>query len=284
VSQRKDSPDALLDYLADSIAFSGTPYALDPVGSTESLGKLTIADLRSYQQQQIVTSRMLLVVVGNVSQARVERLVRETLGKLPKGNYSWTLPESSAPLPTDYVIEQRMLPTNYLMGYFRGPRADSKDFAAMRLASAVLSGRLFTEARSRRNLTYSINSPFVERALSLGGLYVTTTSPDEVLTIMHQQVTALKESEITVDGLERLVQQFIVTYFLDNETNADQANMLAQAQLYQGDYRRADHFVDDLRAVTPSDIRNVARKYITNIRWAYVGNPARVTPALLKRF
>jgi zinc protease len=284
VRQRKDSPDALLEYLADSIAFAGHAYALDPIGNEASLSALTPARLRAYHQEHMVTSRMLLVVVGNVSKARVERLVRETIGRLPKGNYSWTLP-TAPPLATGaYAIERRELPTNYLQGYFQGPRADTKDYQALRLATAVLSGRLFTEVRSRRNLTYSVNAPFVERALSMGGLYVTTTSPDEVLRIMQEQIGSLKESWITPDGLDRLVQQFIVTYFLDNETNADQANMLARAQLYQGDYRRADRFVEELRAVTPEDIRNAARKYMTNIRWAYVGNPARVTPARLMRF
>jgi len=282
--QRKDSPDALLDFVADSIAFAGHPYALDPIGSEASISSLTPAKLRAYKESQIVTSRMLLVVVGNMTRARVERLVRETIGRLPRGDYKWTLPEMPPASTGAYVIEQRDLPTNYLQGYYHGPRADSRDYQALRLATAVLSGRLFTEVRSRRNLTYSVNAPFVERAISVGGLYVTTTSPDEVLRIMQEQVNSLKESWITEDGLERLVQQFIVTYFLDNETNADQANMLARSELYQGDFRRADSFVDELRAVTPEDIRTAARKYMTNIRWAYVGNPQRVTPARLLRF
>jgi zinc protease len=138
--------------------------------------------------------------------------------------------------------------------------------------------------RQRRNLTYSVNAPFVERAFSLGGLYVTTTQPDEVLLIMQQQIRALQENLITTDGLERLVQQFIVTYFLDNETNADQANMLARAELYQGDYRQAIRFVDTLRAVTPVQIQRAARTYMNRVRWAYVGDAARVTPARLLRF
>jgi zinc protease len=54
--------------------------------------------------------------------------------------------------------------------------------------------------------------------------------------------------------------------------------------LYQGDYRRASRFVDELRAVTPEDVRNAARTYMTKVRWAYVGDPARVTPARLTRF
>lgn len=284
VRQRKDSPDALLDYLADSIALAGHPYSLEPVGTEESLSKLTVADVKAYQASQIVSSRMMLVVVGNVSRTKVEKLVRETLGRLPRGTYTWKTPEAPAMLPSAYVIEKRALPTNYLQGYFHGPSATSPDYAALRLACAVLSGRLFSEVRSKNNLSYSVNAPFVERAFSLGGLYVTTTQPDAVLAIMAEQVKALREGYITADGLERLVQQFIVTYFLDNETNADQANMLARAALYQGDYRRAGRFVNDLRAVTPEDIRNAARTYMTNVRWAYVGDPTKVTPARMTRF
>ncbi|MEO7521877.1 MAG: pitrilysin family protein [Gemmatimonas sp.] len=284
VKGRTDSPDAMLDYLSDSIAFAGHHYALEPVGTEASLSALTVADLKAYQASQIVSSRMMLVVVGNVSRTRVEKLVRETLGRLPKGNYAWTLPQAPAKSPSAYVVSRRALPTNYLQGYFVGPSATSKDYAALRLACAVLSGRLFAEVRSKRNLSYSVNAPFVERAFSVGGLYVTTTAPDVVLQIMLDQIKTLREGYITEDGLDRLVQQFIVTYFLDNETNADQANMLARAALYQGDYRRASSFVDELRAVTPEDIRTAAGKYMTNVRWAYVGDPARVTPARLVRF
>ena len=274
----------MLDYLADSIAFSGHPYALEPTGTEPSLTSINTSALKSYHASQFVTSRMMLVVVGNVSRTKVEKLVRETLGRMPKGNYVWTLPDPPAELPSAYVVEQRTLPTNYLQGYFHGPKATSKDYPALRLACAVLSGRLFAEVRGRRNLAYSVNAPFVERAFSLGGLYVTTTQPDEVLTIMRQQITSLREGTITDEGLDRLVQQFIVTYFLDNETNADQANMLARAELYQGDFRRASRFVEELRAVSPEDIQRAARTYMKQVRWAYVGDPAKVTPARLLRF
>lgn len=284
VSQRKDSPDALLDFLADSMAFSGHPYSLEPTGTESSLKTITPAQLRDYQATQMVTSRMMLVVVGNVSRSTVERLVRTTIGRLPRGTYTWSLPDPPADLPGGYVMEKRQLPTNYLQGYFHGPKATSADYAALRLACAVLSGRLFGEVRQRRNLSYSVNAPFVERAFSLGGLYVTTTQPDEVLTIMLQQIDALQDGLITQEGLEQLVQQFIVTYFLDNETNADQANLLARAELYQGDFRRATRFVQELRAVKPEDIQRAARTYMNKVRWAYVGDPAKVTPARLLRF
>jgi zinc protease len=284
VSQRTESPDALLEYLADSSAFDGHPYGLSTVGTDASIGAITHAQLRAYHREQVVKSRLFVVVVGNVSRERVERLVRSTLGTLPAGSYTWTLPDAPPPRPSGASFVQRRLPTNYLQGWFTGPPATSPDYAAMRLATAVLSGRLFTEIRERLNLTYAVDAPFRERAIGLGGLYVTTTQPDQVLGIMQREMRALQQGTISQAGLNRLVQQFIVTYFLDNETNADQANLLARAALYQGDWRRANSFVDDLRAVTPEDIRLAAVRYFRNVRWAFIGNALGVDRAAFERF
>ena len=74
------------------------------------------------------------------------------------------------------VIDNRPLPTNYLLGYARDVQPRIPDYAALRVATAVLSGRLFTEVRSRRNLSYAVEAPFMERANAVGGLYVTTVS------------------------------------------------------------------------------------------------------------
>jgi zinc protease len=167
------------------------------------------------------------------------------------------------------------LPTNYILGYFAGPPATSRDYAALRIATAVLSGRLFNEIRVQRNLTYAVSAPFVERAVAAGGLYVTTASPDTTLALMRAVVEEVKQGTVTQYGLNQLVQQFITEYFLDNETNADQADFLAQAQLYRGDWRLADRFVDELRSVTGDDVRRVANEYIKGVRFAYVGDPGK---------
>ena len=282
--QRQDSPEALLEHLADSVAFSGHPYGISPVGSAASLRSITLDDLRRHHREQMVRSRMLLVVVGNVERDSIERLVSETLGALPEGDYAWTPP---VPLPAEgsaYAVVPMTVPTNYILGYFAGPPATSEDYPALRVATAVLSGRMFHEIRVKRNLTYAVHSPFVERAVAAGGLYVTTVAPDTTLALMRTAVSELQTGTISRDGLEQLVQQFITEYFLDNETNSDQADFLAQAQLYRGDWRLADHFVDDLRRVTPEDIRRVANRYMRNVRFAYVGDPQRAPVRWFRRF
>ena len=284
VRQRFDSPDATLDYLADSIAYAGHPYALSPVGTEGSLSRITAAQLRAYANDQLVTSRMLLVVVGDVPREKVETLVRTTIGRLPAGTFRWTTPDTLAKAGADAVVAPRALPTNYIQGYAAGPPANSPDAPALRVAAAVLSGRLFTEIRSRRNLTYAVNASFRDRGLTSMGLYVTTTAPDTTIALMRNEVEHLKSVVLDTDLLRPLVQQFITEYFLDNETITAQADFLARAELYRGDFRAGQRFVAELRAVTGADVQRVTRRYLTNVRWAYVGDPARIRKERLLSF
>ena len=282
--QRGTQPDDAATELADSLLYLNQPYASPTTGTVASLSGLTAAQLRQYHASQFVRSRMLVVVVGNVERSQVERLVHTTLGTLPLGSYRWTSPPAPPALGGAVAFDSRPLPTNYLLGYVPGPAATSPDYAALRVAAAVLSGRLFTEVRSRRNLSYAVESPFLERAYAVGGLYVTTVDPNAVLQIMRTELTALQHDEVEAEGLKRLEQQFITEYYLKNETNDDQANVLVRAELYQGDYRQADQFMEQLRRVTPADVMRVAKQYLTGFRFAYVGDTSRVDQRLLRQF
>ncbi len=284
IRQRRDDPDALAEYLADSIAFSGHPYATSVIGTEASLSAIDAAALRNYQATQMVKSRMLLVVVGDVDRAHIERLVTATLARMPQGSYKWTPPSRLPEGKSDVVVEQRSLPTNYIVGYYSGPLANSEDYQALRIATSVLTGRMFSEIRTRQNLTYDVHAPFLDRAASAGGLYVSTTSPDTTLRLMYTAVKELQDGLLDKDGLERLEQQFLTEYFLDNETNDAQASFLARAQLYRGDYRLADKFVDELKSVSPEAVQRVARRYMKGIRFAYVGDPSRLRRELITRF
>ena len=282
--QRGEQPDDAATQLADSLLYLGHPYAIPTTGSPASLAAITIPQLRRYHDEQFVTSRMLLVVVGNVDRPHVEQLVHATIGKLPRGSYTWTPPPPPPAAGRAVAFDDRPLPTNYILGYAPGPVATDPDYTALRVATAVLSGRLFTEVRSRRNLSYAVESPFLERAYGIGGLYVTTVDPNAVLRIMRDELDALQTGQVEEDGLKRLEQQFITEYYLKNETNADQADELARAELYEGDYRNAARFMDELHRVTPADVQRAAQKYLINFRFAYVGDTTKVDRRLLSRF
>lgn len=284
VRQREDSPDAMLEYLADSAGFSGSAYQASPVGTEASIAAITRRELQAFHREQFVASRMLLVIVGAVDRPTVERLVRGTFASLPAGTYRWTMPDTLPSRAPGAAIVPRPLPTNYMQGVFRGPVANSPDAAALRVAAAVLSGRLFGEVRSKRNLTYAVHANFRDRALVSVDLYVTTTLPDSVLAIMAAEIRTLQLFEIQTSLLQPVIQQFITEYFLNNETSTAQADFLARALLFRGDAAAGDRFVPDLRSVTGADVRRVAQRYLRGAQWAYIGDPGRVTRSRLTQF
>jgi zinc protease len=89
---------------------------------------------------------------------------------------------------------------------------------------------------------------------------------------------------IPTEALAPLIQQFITEYFLDNETTAAQADFLAEAELYRGDFRAGERFINDLRAVTGEDVRRVAQTWMKQLRFTYLGNPAIVNRFTLLSF
>ena len=284
IRQRRDDPDALAGYLADSITFVGHPYAVSVGGNERSLQAVDSATLREYHRTQLVTSRMLLVVVGNIDRAHIERLVSQSIGQLPAGSYKWSAPPRVPELQTALVIERRQLPTNYILGYYSGPLANGRDYQALRVATSVLTGRMFAEIRTRQNLTYDVHAPFIDRAATAGGLYVSTVSPDTTLKLMRAAIIDLQQGMLDPAGLRQLEEQFITEYFLDNETNAAQADFLARSELYEGSYKEADNFVDELKRVTPEDVQRVARKYMKGFRFAYVGDPSKLNARTFSLF
>jgi zinc protease len=284
VRQRQDNPDAQAEYLADSVAFDGHPYAIPAAGTDQSLSSITVADLRKYHAEQMVKSRMLLVIVGDLPREKITRLIAQTLGKLPGGAYKWALPDTLPRRKAAVHGVQRALPTNYILGRYPGPRAGTRDSYALRIATAVLSGQFFGEIRSRRNLTYAVEAPFIDHGISGGGLYVTTAQPQLTVDIMRQQLAAVRTSNVDEEALGRLIHQFITQFFLENETNAQQAEFLAKSYLYEGDIKAVGHFEEQLRSITPDDIRRVAQRWIRDVQWTYIGDLSRLPKASMERW
>lgn len=283
--QRKAHPDGLVSLLADSIAFAAHPYGLNPDGTESSLSSLDSATLGRYVAEQMVQSRMLLVVVGNVTRADVERVVSRSLATLPAGSYQWTLP---APLPrmtNNATFILRPVPTNYIYGVFQGPSASDPDFPAFRMATALLSSRVSQTVREENGLSYAAFAPFTERGVSTGGLYASTTSPAQVLPMMKKAITDMKE--FPIDGqinMRYIAEQWIIDYLGENSTSASQADFLARAQLYHGDYRKASDEMESLRRVTSIGVRSASIKYFKNIQFVYVGDTTKVERKAFKSF
>jgi zinc protease len=275
-----DTPDSYVQQLQARVAYAGHPYLNDPRGTAESISRITPEDLQRYHKQMMETSRLLLVVVGDIDPQLVRQRITTTLGKLPRGDYRpGPLPELSFPTSTVQVTE-RDLPTNYVQGVFTAPALASPDVYPMRVATSILQNRLFIEIRGKRNLSYAPDAFLWSQGSNLGGVSVSSTDANQSVRIMLDEMARLQTQQISQDELKGTIQHYLTRYYLAQETNAAQAGELAQAELLGGGWRNATVFMDKISAVTPADVQRVAQKYMRHIRFVVLGNPKSVDPKI----
>jgi predicted Zn-dependent peptidase len=271
-----DDPDSYLQRLQDRVAYAGHPYLVRTEGTAESLSRITPDDLRRYHQKMMETSRLLLVIVGDLNPAQVRDVVASTIGKLPRGNYH---PEPMPQLAFDrstVEVTPRALPTNYIQGLYTAPSPTSPDMDAMRIASSILRDRVFEEVRAKRNLSYAPDAFLRTQAANSGGIYVTAVDANQAVRVMLNEIARLQREPISAQEIQAVIAQYLTSYYLGQETNAAQAGDLAQYEILGGGWRNSVEVIERLKAVTPADVQRVSQKYMRNIRFVVLGNPQAV--------
>ena len=277
-TRQGESPEARAWVVAESLAYRSHPYASDPDGTVASLRAITADELRAYATDQLMTSRMLLVVVGDIPPDRVREAVTRTLGTLPRGDYAWTLPDPVHVEKPELVVVPQQSVTNYIVGFIAGPPRTQKDYFAFQRAMMLLSGWVAYEVREKNALSYAAYVTVLDRGAPGAALYLSTTRADSAMRVIHRVLKSY-EQEVSIprSSLRRNAEWLRTQYLYGTESAADHARMLARARLYDGDHRAAAGFADVMMKLSFSDLRGAVRKYVKNIQFAYVGDGSRVT-------
>ncbi len=273
---RDDTPEGSLASLEEKVIYAGHPYSNDPNGTTETVSRFKAEDLRAYYQKIMQTSQLLLVIVGDVDAAAVQKMIAGTLGKLPRGAYK------AKPVPTmsftksTVDVTSRSLQTNYVEGIFAAPSLGSPDYYAMRVAVSILAGRVFQEVRVKNNLSYAPGAEMSNMAANTGNISVSAVEANRAVGLMLAEINGLRTIPVERADILETGGFFLTNYYIKQETNAAQAADLATYELIGGGWRNSVEFLDRIRSVTPADVQRVSQTYFTNIRFVVIGNPAQI--------
>ncbi len=273
----EDEADDFLQVLQDRVIYANHPYFNNVRGTLATIQKLSPNDLRTYHKATMQTSKLLLVVVGDLSAADVKKKVEATLGKLPRGNYKETVFPALDFSKTTLEVSPRTLPTNYIQGVFNAPSLSNPDYYAMRVAITILRNRLFEEVREKRQLSYAPSASLNELSANTGNIYVTAVDANQTITVMLDEIKNLRNQPVSDAEIKGVAGQFLTTYYLDQETNAAQVGELAKYELVGGGWRDSFDFLNKLVDVTPQRVQQVSQKYMKNLRFVVVGNPVAIS-------
>ncbi|TVR01763.1 MAG: insulinase family protein [Deltaproteobacteria bacterium] len=275
-----DDPDSAISILARRSFFAGRPAAWSPLGTLETVDALGARDLAVALDALLVRDRARLVLVGDLDPHHVQRAARALLdrGVLPARTPSEPAPLPPLPdrAPTVEVIPREGLPTAYVLGYFAAPAPDHPDHAALTVGVRLLSDRFFEEVRTRRNLSYAVSAGLGRIRENVGWLYVTSTRPEEALTVMIETVEALVAGAVSEQDVAEQVESALTALYMGLQANQAQASMLARWLAVTGDVRWADAHLERFRAVTPDEVRHAVDRWLRNVHLVVLAAPGAV--------
>ena len=282
VRNRGDQPyPVAFDTLMHSL-FGPHPYSWHPLGRKESLQRLDRAALLAHYRRHYVPGGMVLAVSGQVSAPAVLRQVERLFGAMPAGQP----PAATAARPPAMVASRSLnnvpgAQTQILVGALAPPMTHP-DYPAVKVLSSVLgggmAGRFFSEIRDKQALAYSTAALYP--TLADTGYFVAQlgTGPENLSRAqasLKKELERIREEPPSADELRVAKAYLLGNFAMDRRTNERQAWYLATYELAGVGHEFLDRYVAAVRAVTPADVRRVARTYLGTVRESVAGPGVR---------
>lgn len=279
----RSSPEAVARIIGDSLFYLGHPYGLrlTKSGLTSSSPESVLKHYKSIMQR----SRLLLVVVGNVSRDELEeKMDRGGFASLPEGSFVMPVlpvPSASERPNAFFPPFERKLPTTYVRGYFRIPSKGSPDYYPYVRLRNFFGGFLFQHLRVQTNLAYAPDLNDNDGRESMAVISFETPYVDSAIRIVQKDIEFFQNNTLLESAIKGGVAKYTTSTFMKQESTPEVAGNLGLAELLTGSWKNAFVSYDKLSGVKPEDIRRVAQTYLKNINWVVVGDTRNVNKELL---
>jgi len=254
-----------------SKAFATAVYGPHPYGydTTEaSLARISVADMRQFYARFIEPCRAKVSLVGDVTRAQADALVKALLARLPQRDAARceALPPVAevAPLsaPVTRTIAFESAQAHVLIGQPGYKRSDP-DFFALTVGNYTLGGggfvsRLTTEVREKRGLTYSVYSYFAP-GLHAGAFTIgLQTRPDQAAQAVEVARAVL--AKFVADGpteaeLKAAKDNLVGGFALRIDSNAKLLDNVANIAWNNLPLNYLDTWTAQLEKITAADIK-----------------------------
>ena len=272
----EDKPTSLTFERFKAAAFSSSPYRNPVIGWMSDLDNMKLDDLRQWYQEWYSPANATLVVVGDVEPDAIFQLAKKHYGKVPARSTRQLKPLTEPEQKNNLRLTVR-LPAKqpYLIMGYKTPVVGSAPEAwepyALEILAAILDGG--DSARFSRELVRGKEIAVVADAdygaysrlpdmLLLDGTPTDKYSISDLEEAFKAQVERLKTESVEASELERVITQVVASKVYELDSVFYQAMQIGMLETMGMDWRLLDEHVDQLKAVTPEMVQQVAKKYL----------------------
>jgi predicted Zn-dependent peptidase len=239
--------------------FYGEPFGRSPQGTEETLGSLTMQDVRQFFGRNYRASEAVLSVAGKFNWPQLRDHVTHQFGGWQKGQ---GLLAPAAPPPRKYQHVPADSSQTHIGIAFQGVPYRHDDYFQLRGAVGVLSdgmsSRLFTEVREKRGLCYTVYA-VCHSLRDQGGVFAyagtTKERAQETLDVMAAELRGLFRG-IEQAELDRLKGRIKRSIILQQESSPSRSGSIAYDWYYLGRVRTMDELRGIIDGLTVASIND----------------------------
>ncbi|MES3025192.1 MAG: pitrilysin family protein [Pseudomonadota bacterium] len=267
----ENSNTRLLQEEVNGVAFQAHPYSWSVIGHESDIKGWTLQDLNHYFKTYYAPNNAVVVIVGDVSAAKVETMAGKYFGAIPRG----ALPpkvRTSEPVQNGerrvFVAKASATSPNLMVAY-KVPAISDPDYYALNVLQSILAdgktSRLY-RALVEKQLATSVGADSIDGfdpgLLYLFAVAASDVGPARLEQAMLAEVSRLVEAGVGEEELQKVKNQKLLGIFRERETINGKAQQLGNHEVFFGDYKKVFDAPDAYRKLTPADIQRVAAKYL----------------------
>ncbi len=260
------------DYVASNelkaVLFKDTPLANPASGTIKSVESINLNDVKSFLKEHLVSSRLIVVIGGDVDISSAKAKITNIIKAMPKGEVKALEHYEVSKKATQSILKKD---TKQAYVYFGSPynmSVDSEDYYKARVATFILGtggfgSRLMEEIRVKKGLAYSAYARVsVSKSSSymMGYLQTKLESLEDAQKTVKEVVAEFVKNGVTKEELEQTKKFLLGSEPLRVETMGQRLNRTFM-EFYKG--QEIGHSAKELKKIEKLKLKDL-NEFIKN--------------------
>jgi predicted Zn-dependent peptidase len=249
------------------LLYGDNPSGRTILGPKENIKSLQREDFVKYHKTHYVPGKTVVVLAGNIDQAKVLKQVKDTFGNIEKGKIVKKKKTKESQLKPELLLKNKKTDQTHLVLGFRAFNMYDKRNTALKVAATILgqgfSSRLFTKMRDELGMCYYAKAGLDTHADR--GAFVVSTGvgnkrAEEAVEVIMEEFRKLRDDEILETELKK-AKEFMVGHIATGlETSDELADFFGFQELMHDEILKPAEKIKRIKAVTVKDIQKVLKQ------------------------
>jgi predicted Zn-dependent peptidase len=262
------------------LAFQNWQNSHSLIGSFEDLNASSVEDVAKFFRTYYAPDNAVMVIVGDIQIPETRKLIEQYFGDIPPQPKPAKpdLSEPANPTPRSDVYHDAHARVPAVIIGYPAPVRRSRDYYALGMLDALLTGgpssrfqlNLVKGKESLIQYQAEIGWPFASSAdykdpgdYSMFLLFKPNFTPQQIVDQAQEEIARIQKDGVDLKELERARTLLRSDQITSLQSSLHRAQLLGRYEIFDGKPELINTNLDNFLAVTPGEIQEVAKNYLT---------------------